>query len=169
MRSVSFRFAVGAPPRPTVGKLTPVWTIPSPSGRLRARRSGKSTPVWTIPSPSGRLRARRSGKSTPVWTIPSPSGRLRARRSGKSTPVWMIPSPSGRLRARRSSGQPYRVDPAPSGERASLGRDQVVQVEVVHDRARVPARDLLRGCVRRVEGDERDAQALGPEPREDVA
>src|SRR6266508_4253167 len=48
MRSSFFGFAVGALPRPTVGQVTRRLDHPSPSGRLRARRSGNSIPGWTI-------------------------------------------------------------------------------------------------------------------------
>src|SRR6266536_6234546 len=54
-------------------------------------------------------------------------------------------------------------------ECALLARGQLVEEQVVHDRARVPLAELLGGRVGRVEVDDRHAVVLAPEPREDVA
>src|SRR5262245_21684422 len=51
---------------------------------------------------------------------------------------------------------------------ALLARLQLVQVEVVHDRARVPLAELLAGRVGGMQVDERHARVLAPDPRVDV-
>src|SRR5439155_1018507 len=100
--------------------------------------------------------------------------RFRAPRRGGDVPV-AAPPPSARWRASRPA-LASRPAPPMAGKQSelmptspSLSREQLVDVELVHDGARVPPGDTLRGRVRRVVVDERQPQVLGAEAVEDRA
>src|SRR2546422_9117407 len=75
-------------------------------------------------------------------------------RMARATSDW-----SSRARTKRTTG----------ARNLLFRRGQLVEEEVVHDRARVPLAELPGGRVGRVEVDDRHAVVLTPEPREDVA